>query len=604
MRSRAWSKENSMKTDGTPAPDGLSPEHSMDGMGVSAGIAIGTVHLIETGLGQVPEYTIRPEAVDDEIARFAKALSKAKQQLSRLKHKGTALADATAEELGLLLDAHAAMLGSKRMIDAVERNIRDRRINAEAAVQAMVREIARGFERVKDPYLAARLQDIRDVGSRILRQLTETPYQAFSVLPIGAIVVADELSPADIALMDPTKIAAFVTALGGAEGHTAIMARSMGLPAVLGASSVLAAARSGQTVIVDGDAGRVVVNPDADTLAEYRRRAEARARLNRQLTRLRTLPATTLDGTSVGLQANIELSRDVDGALSAGAEGIGLFRTEFMFMNRDDLPGEEEQYALLRSVVEGMKGRVVTIRTLDVGGEKLKSILGDTAVQPANPMLGLRAIRYSLKQVKLFEAQLSAILRAGAHGPVRLLLPMISSVHQVRQVKTILKRVSTRLRRRGVDIAQASPLGVMIEVPGAALIADSLAQEVDFFAIGTNDLTMYTLAIDRGDEQVADLYNPLHPAVLRLIQFTVGAAQRAGKQVSICGEIAGDPRFASLLVGLGVRELSMASQSIPRVKQRIRALDTGPATRRALAIMDQAEEGQVSALLDDFNENL
>jgi phosphotransferase system enzyme I (PtsI) len=378
----------------------------------------------------------------------------------------------------------------------------------------------------------------------------------------------------------------------------------MGLPAVLGASSVLAAARSGQTVIVDGDDGRIVVNPDAGTLAEYRRRAEARARLNRQLARLRTLPATTLDGTTVGLQANIELSRDVDGALNAGAEGIGLFRTEFMFMNRDSLPGEEEQYALLRSVVEGMKGRMVTIRTLDVGGEKLTSVLGDNAGQSANPMLGLRAIRFSLKQPKLFEAQLSAILRAGAHGPVRLLLPMISSVHQVRQVKAVLKRVSTRLRRRGVDIAEATPLGVMIEVPGAALIADSLAQEVDFFAIGTNDLTMYTLAIDRGDEQVAGLYNPLHPAVLRLIQFTVGAAQRAGKPVSICGEVAGDPRFASLLVGLGVRELSMASQSIPRVKQRIRALDTGPATRRALAIMDQAEEGQVSALLDDFNENL
>ena len=578
-------------------------EHFLDGVGVSAGFAIGTVHLIETGLGQVPEYSIAAELVDDEVARFAKALSKAKQQVSRLKQKSAALADATAEELGLLLDAHAAMLGSTRMIHAVERNIRDHGINAEAAVQAMVREIARGFARVKDPYLAARLQDIRDVGSRILRQLTETPYQAFSVLPAGAIIIADELSPADIALMDPTKVSAFVTALGGAEGHTAIMARSMGLPAVLGTPGLLAVARSGQSVIVDGDAGRVVINPDEGTVAEYKRRAEARSRLNRQLERLRSLPALTLDGTTVGMQANIELSRDVDGALKAGAEGIGLFRTEFMFMNRDDPPGEEEQYALLRAVVEGVKGAPVTIRTLDVGGEKLTATLGDSVSHSANPMLGLRAIRFSLKQPRLFEVQLSAILRAGAHGPIRLLLPMISSVHQIRQVKTILKRVSARLKRRGAAVAGTPPsLGVMIEVPGAALIADSLAQEVDFFAIGTNDLTMYTLAIDRGDEQVADLYNPLHPAVLRLIQFTVGAAQRAGKPVSICGEIAGDPRFAPLLVGLGVRDLSMASQSIPRVKQRIRALDTGQATRRALAIMDQADEGRVSALLDDFNE--
>ncbi|MDG2284683.1 MAG: phosphoenolpyruvate--protein phosphotransferase [Alphaproteobacteria bacterium] len=583
----------------------IAEEHFFGGVGVSAGFAIGTIHLIETGLGQVPEYQIAAESVDGEIARFTRALSRAKRQVTKLKQKSGALAGATAEELGLLLDAHAAMLGSTRMIQSVERNIRERRINAEAAVQEMVQEITRGFARVKDPYLAARLQDIRDVGSRILRQLTKTPYQAFSVLPAGAVVVADELSPADIALMDPTKIAAFVTALGGAEGHTAIMARSMGIPAVLGTPGLLAVARSGQSVIVDGDAGRIVCNPNEATLAEYRRRAEARVRLNRQLARLRTLPAHTRDGTTVGMQANIELARDVQGALNAGAEGIGLLRTEFMFMNRDNSPGEEEQYALLRTVVEGMKGRPVTIRTLDVGGEKLTSALGDSAHHSANPMLGLRAIRFSLKEPKLFEVQLAAILRAGAHGPVRLLLPMISSVHQVRQVTSILKRLAARLRRRNVAIADPlPPLGAMIEVPGAALISDSLAQEVDFFAIGTNDLTMYTLAIDRGDEQVAGLYNPLHPAVLRLIQFTIGAAQRAGKPVSICGEIAGDPRFAPLLVGLGVRDLSMASQSIPRVKQRIRALDTGPATRRALAIMDQADEGRVTALLDDFNESL
>jgi phosphoenolpyruvate-protein phosphotransferase (PTS system enzyme I) len=594
-----------MRTSANHSIDEAEGEHFLDGVGVTAGFAIGTVHLIETGLGQVPEYSISAAQVDEEIARFVRALSKAKQQVSRLKHKSAALAGATAEELGLLLDAHAAMLASTRMIHTVERNIRDHEINAEAAVQAMVREIARGFARVKDPYLAARLQDIRDVGSRILRQLTETPYQAFSVLPAGAIIVADELSPADIALMDPSKVSAFVTALGGAEGHTAIMARSMGIPAVLGTPGLLAVARSGQSVIVDGDAGRIVVNPNEGTLADYKRRAEARLRLNRQLARLRTLPAVTRDGTNVDMQANIELSRDVGGALEAGAEGIGLFRTEFMFMNRGDMPGEEEQYALLRTVVEGMSGRPVTIRTLDVGGEKLTAAIGDKANHSANPMLGLRAIRFSLKEPKLFEVQLSAILRAGAHGPIRLLLPMISSVHQIKQVKAILKRVTSRLKRRNVPVAATPPLlGAMIEVPGAALIADSLAQEVDFFAIGTNDLTMYTLAIDRGDEQVADLYNPLHPAVLRLIQFTLGAAQRAGKPVSICGEIAGDPRYASLLVGLGVRELSMASQSIPRVKQRIRSLDRGQATKRALAIMDQADEGGVSALLDDFNESL
>jgi phosphotransferase system enzyme I (PtsI) len=593
-----------MKTEPEQQDHPVGEEQFHDGVGVSAGIAIGNAHLIETGLRQVPEYRISAELVDEEITRFNQALSRARRQITKLKQKSNALAGAAAEELGLLFDVHAAMLGSTRMIHSVERNIKERQINAEAAVQEMVREIARGFARVKDPYLAARLQDIRDVGSRILRQLTQTPYQAFSVLPAGTVIVADELSPADIALMDPTKVSAFVTALGGAEGHTAIMARSMGLPAVLGTQDLLAVARSGQSVIVDGDAGRIVLNPTEATLAEYRRRAEARIRLNRQLARLRSLPALTLDNTVVGLEANIELPRDVNGALKAGAEGIGLLRTEFMFMNRESPPDEEEQYALLRTVVEGMKGRPVTIRTLDIGGDKRTAAMGTSVSHSANPMLGLRAIRFSLKEPKLFEIQLSAILRAGAHGPVRLLLPMISSVHQVRQVRSILKRLVARLRRRNISIADPLPsLGVMIEVPGAALIADSLAQEVEFFAIGTNDLTMYTLAIDRGDEQVAGLYNPLHPAVLRLIQFTVNAAQRAGKPVSICGEIAGDPRFAPLLVGLGVRELSMAPQSIPRVKQRIRALDTGPATRRALAIMDQADEGRVLALLDDFNES-
>jgi phosphotransferase system enzyme I (PtsI) len=581
----------------------VGEEKFYNGVGVSAGIAFGTAHLIETGLRQVPEYRISAQLVDEEITRFNKALSRARRQITKLKQKSNALAGATAEELGLLFDVHAAMLGSTRMIHSVERNIKERQINAESAVQEMVREIALGFARVKDPYLAARLQDIRDVGSRILRQLTQTPYQAFSILPAGTVIVADELSPADIALMDPTKVSAFVTTLGGAEGHTAIMARSMGLPAVLGTSNLLSVARAGQSVIVDGDAGRIVLNPTAATLAEYRRRAQARIRLNRQLARLRSLPALTLDNTLVGLEANIELPRDVNSALEAGAEGIGLLRTEFMFMNRESPPDEEEQYALLRTVVEGMKGRPVTIRTLDIGGDKRTAATGNGVTHNANPMLGLRAIRFSLKEPKLFEIQLSAILRAGAHGTIRLLLPMISSVNQVRQVRSILKRLVARLRRRKISIADPLPsLGVMIEVPGAALIADSLAQEVEFFAIGTNDLTMYTLAIDRGDEQVAGLYNPLHPAVLRLIQFTVNAAQRAGKPVSICGEIAGDPRFAPLLVGLGVRELSMAPQSIPRVKQRIRALDTGPATRRALAIMDQADEGRVLALLDDFNE--
>ena len=580
-------------------------EQRFDGIGVSGEITVGTVHIIQSGLGQVPEYTVPSDEIPREQRRVSKAISKAQQQITRLKVKTNTLNDTTADELRLLLDAHAAMLTSKRMVTGMQTIIAERKINAEAAVQATVHEIAKGFTKVKDPYLSARLQDIKDVGSRILRQLMQTPYQAFSLIPQGSVLVTEELSPADTALIDPRKIAGFVTQQGGSESHTAIMARSMNLPAVLGVYNLLNSVKSGQAIVVDGELGRVILNPNSVTLNEYSRKTEARRRLNRQLARLRSLPAVTQDKTRVSMQANIELARDIEGALNAGAEGIGLLRTEFMFLNRNTLPNEEEQYNLLKTIIKGMQGRPVTIRTFDLGGDKLPTALDSKYAASANPMLGLRAVRLSIKEQKLFEVQLTAILRATAHGPIQILLPMISSVQQIRQVKHIIKRMTMRLKKRDPALKiTIPPIGAMIEVPGAALIADSLAHEVDFFAIGTNDLTMYTLAIDRGDEQVANLFNPLHPAVLRLIQITLEAARRNNKPVSVCGEIAGDPRFAPLLIGLGVRDFSMAWQSIPRVKQRIRALTTGPATRRALAILDQTDEDKVAVLLDDFNEDL
>jgi len=318
--------------------------------------------------------------------------------------------------------------------------------------------------------------------------------------------------------------------------------------------------------------------------------------------RLRRLPAITRDGTEIALYANLELPRELGVALEAGAQGIGLLRTEFMFMNRDSLPDEEEQYRALRKLIEGLDGKPITARTLDVGGDKLAQALAGHHGASANPALGLRAIRLSLKERSLLDAQLGAMLRAAVHGPLRILLPMISSLGEVRQVREAIHNLVRRLKRRGHAVPDPlPPLGVMIEVPGAALAADALAQEVDFFAIGSNDLTMYTLAIDRGEEQVAHLYNPLHPAVLRLIQFATEAALRARIPVSICGEIAGDPHFTPLLLGLGIRELSMAAPSLPRVKQRIRSLDFLSAARCARLIMDQSDMGRISALLEDFN---
>ncbi|MCH7931198.1 MAG: phosphoenolpyruvate--protein phosphotransferase [Proteobacteria bacterium] len=577
-------------------------EQRFGGLGVSPGIAIGPAHVVEPGAIEVPTYGIDAGDVDAERARFARAVGRARKQVEKLRAKAATLPGSAAEELGYLLDAHAQMLADSRLVRGVERRISEERINAEAAVAEELAQIAQAFADMEDDYLAARIQDVRDVGGRILRSLMKVPYQAFSDLPEGSVIIAEELTPADIAQMDPARISGMATALGGPQGHAAIMARSLGLPAVTGVPDLIHKVRTGDRLVIDGTNGRVVTNPDPKTLAHYELRRAELQRRKRQLGRLRSLPAVTRDKVLITLKVNIELPGELKGALDAGAEGVGLLRTEFMYMNRDRPPSEDEQYALLRPIVEGMDGRTVTLRTLDVGSDKLAYSLADHIVDSTNPALGLRAIRLSLKVPSLLEAQLAAMLRAGAHGPVRILLPMIGTVAEVRKVRELLRKVVRRLQRRRAAIADPPPpLGAMIEVPAAALAADSLARVCDFFSIGTNDLTMYTLAIDRGDDQVASLYDPLHPAVLRLIQLSTEAALRARIPVNVCGEIAGDPRYSALLIGLGIRELSMSAMGLPLVKQRIRALSLDEATRRARTIMEQSDSGVIAALLDDFN---
>ena len=581
-----------------PAEDGIV----LNGLGVSSGIAVGPAYVIRAGVEQVPEYDVPADRVARERRRFADAVAGTRRRLETLKDRTARLPEGAAEEIGYLLDAYQQMLTDSRLVRGVDHRIAKQRINAEAAVQAEMRVIADAFEAMDDPYLAARVQEIREVGNRLVRTLTKTPYHAIAALPKGTVVIADELSPADTALMDPERVAGLATVLGGAEGHMAIMARSLGLPAVVATPGLIEAVQSGDLVIVDGGAGRVILDPGPATVEDYRRRRAALRAEDRQLQRLRRLPAETRDGTAIKLQANLELPRDIDLAVRAGAEGVGLLRTEFLFMNRNQPPAEDEQYEALRDIVLGMNGEPVTIRTLDIGGEKLTYSLGQQVGHGVNPALGLRAIRLSLKRPPLLEAQLAAILRAGAHGPVRILLPMITTPGEVARVRTILGKVYRRLRRRRVPMAaEPPPLGVMIEVPGAALAADSLAAVSDFFAIGTNDLTMYTLAIDRADDQVAYLYNPLHPAVLRLIRYSTESALRARIPISVCGEMAGAARYTALLLGLGVRELSMGPTSLPRVKRRIRGLDLAAATERARFIMVQPDTGRIATLLDDFN---
>lgn len=577
------------------------PERVFKGLGVSPGIAIGPAYVRASGSVEVPTYTVPARAVESELARLDEAVGRAKRQVGRLRTKARALRGAAGEELGHLLDAYGQMLGESRLLRGARARIERDRTNAEAAVEAEIAEIARAFAQMNDPYLAARLEDIRGIGNRLVRNLTRAPIKLFSTAPKGAVIVADLITPAGAAQMDPERIVGCAAVVGGAESHTAIMARALGLPAVLGVAGLMDHAASGTVAIVDGDAGRVILDPSPSTLAAYERRREERQRDVRRLARLRGLPAATRDGTEIRLEANVELPLELDAVRAAGAAGIGLLRTEFMFMNRDDLPSEDEQAREITRVVAAMDGRPVTVRTLDIGAEKLAAALTDGLGGGLPSALGLRGIRLSLKKRDTLETQLRAILRASAHGPVRILLPMVTTPGEVRKTREILELVARRLRHRPGAPEKLPPVGAMIEVPGAALAADSLAKVCDFFAVGSNDLTMYTLATDRANETVAHLFDPLHPAVLRLMQFASEAGMRAGIPVSICGEIAGDPRFAALLVGLGFRELSMAAASLPRVKQRIRAMDALAARHRALLIMDQVDSVRIAMLLDDFN---
>jgi phosphoenolpyruvate-protein phosphotransferase (PTS system enzyme I) len=577
-------------------------ERILSGLGVSPGIAIGPAHVGDGGALPVRERHLPETEIDAECRRFADAVAVSLKQLRKLKAKSSALPESAAEEVGYLLDAHLAMLSNSRLVRGAEERIGRSRINAERAVQIEIDEIAKGFAAMRDAYLAARIEDIRVVGTRLIRNLIKKPYVAYSDLAAGAVILAEELTPADTALMDPQRIAGFATETGGAENHTAIVARALGLPAVLAVPDLLEHARADRMVVIDGGAGTVIIDPSAETIRDYEARREVLGRERRLLARLRRLPAVTRDGVEIALDANLELPVELAQAIASGAAGLGLVRSEFLYMNRDDLPGEDEQYAAFAALVRGMDGKLVTIRTLDLGGEKIAPALANRTAAPDNPALGLRAIRLSLQDRRLLDPQLAAMLRAAAEGPLRILLPMISNAGEIRRVREAMSQVARRLKRRGAALPNPlPPLGAMIEVPGAALAADSLAAEADFFAIGTNDLVQYTLAIDRSDEQVAHLYNPLHPAVLRLIQFAIEAALRRGMPISVCGEMAGEPRFTALLLGLGLRNLSMAPSNIPRVKQRIRNLDMVAATRRARAIMDQSDTGRIAALVDDFN---
>jgi len=556
------------------------------GQGVARGYAIGRAVLLGAAALEVPHYRIAPEDVAAETARLKRALEQAGQELEML---AQTLPEDAPKELAALLNVHRLLLADPLLTDQAFALIAERHYNAEWALTAQGQILSEQFAAIEDEYLRERSADVRQVIERVLGVLSGSP----PMLPMPEsgcgdeplVVVAHDISPADMIRLRGARFAAFCTDLGGATSHTAIVARSMGVPAVVALGTACALINDGDTVIVDGQHGAVMVNPPPAVLDEYRRRQQAFLDERAELALLRDEPAVTLDGISVTLNANIELPEEAEQALAAGAQGIGLFRSEFLFMGRSDLPGEEEQYQAYASVIKTMAGRPVTIRTLDIGADK--TLDGEASVA-TNPALGQRAIRYCLARPEMFATQLRAILRASAHGPVKLLLPMVAHMHEIEATRAALESAKRELEARGQPYAASIPLGAMVEVPAIAIAIEPFAEQLDFLSIGTNDLIQYTLAIDRGDHDVANLYDPLHPAVLRLIAHTINAGERAGIPVAVCGEMAGESRLTRLLLGLGLTEFSMHPQQLLDVKREIRRAHSNALRVKVAASLNRA----------------
>jgi phosphotransferase system enzyme I (PtsI) len=585
-------------------------EKLLAGIAVSSGIAIGPIYTArEPELEHAPA-AIRAEAVEGELERLEVAIRQSHKQLGKLRARLSVLPEDSQAEIAPMLDAYTQMLTNSRLLRHSRKRIAEKHVSAETAVHDEAEALAAAMLAIRGEDTGSRQRradEIRETGRRLLRNLTSAPFRNFANVPQGAILIAENLRPADAALIDPARVAGLATEEGGADGHTAIMLRALGVPAVLGVPGLMGAAKPGVVAVLDGGTGRLVVAPTPATLADARRSVAAFSRERQRLARLRRLPAETTDFEPVELQGNLELLAELPLVAQSGAAGIGLFRTEFLFMNRETLPDESAQAETYRTVIEAMDGDCVTIRVLDWGGEKdidalvARGLVPDTLDH--NPALGVRGLRLLLRQADLFETQLAAILRASRAGPVRVLLPMVTNVGEVRAAREIYERVAKRLRRRGEKLPEKLPLlGIMIETPGAALSADALALEADFFAIGTNDLAMYTLAVDRAATEVADLYDPLHPAVLRLIQFATEAALRLRMPVSVCGEMAANPRLTPLLLGLGIRSFSMNAGAVPRVKQAVRGVSIDDCARFARRVMEQSDPVRIQELVRGFSE--
>jgi phosphotransferase system enzyme I (PtsI) len=565
----------------------------LTGVAAAPGIAVGPAHVLGSRV-DVHERRVAAEAVEAEVARFEEALRATDAQLARIQQQ---VAERERDQHQYrILEAHRLMLSDVHLVEQTRKVIREEHSSAEWAVRKALDQIQAVFDRIEDPYFRDRRSDIAYVGENLLRNLLgQADSTSPEDTPKGAIAVAHELSPTDAAQLGRAEVAAMCTEGGGRTSHTAIISRALGLPYVVGVEGLGHKVWSGMTVIVDGSRGEVILDPDEAALGQYRTRADVQRSRARHLEGMRDVPSVTADGIHVHLAANIEMLEEIPIAVELGAESVGLFRTEFLYIERPDLPSEDEQHAHAVAALKSVQGRPITFRTLDLGGDKLPASV--RIPSGTNPAMGLRSIRYSLHRMDLFRTQLRALYRAAVAGPMQILFPLISGVAELRAAKQLCAQVCAELQREGVPHDPKVPLGVMIETPSAALIADLLAAECDFLSIGTNDLIQYSLAADRDDEHVGYLYHPLHPAILRSLKQVVVGANRSGKPVAMCGDMAGDPMLAWVLVGLGLRNLSMAPRQMPVIKSIIRSTELFDAERMLAQAMAMRTETEIEAMV-------
>jgi phosphotransferase system enzyme I (PtsI) len=548
--------------------DGARQEIRFEGAGVSPGIACGKIHVVRDDLDDVSRYRIAPSQVPDEIGRFETALIQTRMQILEMQQR---IAESIGAKDAAIFDAHLLVVEDRTLIDEVLRKLETDLCNVEWVFQEVATRYAETLNKIDDPYLRERALDIQDVTKRVIRNLQGKAPKTFLALSEPHILIAHNLTPSDTASINRANVLGVATDLGSRTSHAAILARSLNIPAIVGLHDITVKLETGQHVLLDGSDGLLVIDPAPETIAHYAEIESRRAKVTAKLKELRTTRSTTRDGHHIVLSANIELPEDVEAVAANGAEGIGLYRTEFLYLNRSELPTEQEQFETYRKVAERVRPDPLIIRTFDLGGDKLAPGTVDITDE-LNPFLGWRAIRLCLENIDIFKTQLRAVLRASAVGNIKVMFPMISGLEELRRAKAVLAECEEELHRSGVPLAKKIEVGAMIEIPSAAICANVLAPEVDFFSIGTNDLIQYALAVDRVNEKLAHLYEPTHPAVLRLLKMIAEAAHANNIWVGVCGEMAGDVALIPLLLGLGMDELSASATLVPRVKRAVQSL--------------------------------